>query len=133
MGEPIRIVDLARDLVRLTGRDPDTQPMHIVGLRQGEKLHEELFYDAEQVERTSIAKVLRATPQPAPAYVRDDVRALLALATGESEDELRTALLDYAGGAEKARPEELRRAARPGLWAVPMEIGDEARPASIVG
>ena len=45
MGDPIRIVDLARDLVRLAGRDPDTQPMDIVGLRPGEKLHEELFYD----------------------------------------------------------------------------------------
>ena len=37
------------------------QPMEIVGLRPGEKLHEELFYEAEQVEPTTVAKVLRAT------------------------------------------------------------------------
>ena len=47
MGEPVKIMDLARDLVRLAGRDPDSQPFDIVGLRPGEKLHEELFYASE--------------------------------------------------------------------------------------
>ncbi len=60
MGDPIRIMDLARDLVRLAGRDPDTQPIDIVGLRPGEKLHEELFYAMERVEPTAVPKVLRA-------------------------------------------------------------------------
>ncbi len=53
MGEPIRIMDLARDLVRLAGRDPESQPYEIVGLRPGEKLHEELFYASENIERTA--------------------------------------------------------------------------------
>jgi FlaA1/EpsC-like NDP-sugar epimerase len=95
MGEPIRIVDLARDLVRLAGRDPDTQPMDIVGIRPGEKLHEELFYDAERVEPTSVPKVLKAVSERPSATVRNDARTLLALATGGREDELRLALLDY--------------------------------------
>ena len=82
MGEPVRIVDLARDLVRLAGRDPDTQPMEFVGLRPGEKLHEELFYAAERVEPTEVAKVLRATPQPPPADLREQVNMLLSFATG---------------------------------------------------
>ena len=99
MGEPIRIVDLARDLVRLAGRDPDTQPMDIVGLRPGEKLHEELFYDAEEVEPTSVPKVLRAIAEAPATSVREDARELLALATGAREDELRTALLAYTIGA----------------------------------
>jgi FlaA1/EpsC-like NDP-sugar epimerase len=103
MGEPIRIVDLARDLVRLAGRDPDTQPMDIVGIRPGEKLHEELFYDAERVEPTSVPKVLRAVSERPPATVRDDARALLALATGGREAELRLALLEYVGQAGQAR------------------------------
>ena len=66
MGEPVRVLDLARDLVRLSGRDPDSQPIETVGLRPGEKLHEELFYDAEQVQPTSSAKVLRAQAAPPP-------------------------------------------------------------------
>jgi FlaA1/EpsC-like NDP-sugar epimerase len=97
MGEPVRIVDLARDLVRLAGRDPDTQPMDIVGIRPGEKLHEELFYDAERVEPTSVAKVLKAVSERPPTTVRDDARALLVIATGGREEELRLALLDYVG------------------------------------
>ena len=102
MGEPVRILDLARDLVRLAGRDPDSQPIEIVGLRPGEKLHEELFYDAEEVEPTASAKVLRAVAPPPPLDVRDAVREMLALATGEHDDALRAALMAYA--AEHAGP-----------------------------
>ena len=60
MGEPVRIVDLARDLARLAGRDPDSVPIQYIGLRPGEKLHEALFYDAETIEPTEHPKVLRA-------------------------------------------------------------------------
>jgi FlaA1/EpsC-like NDP-sugar epimerase len=95
MGEPIRIVDLARDLVRLAGRDPESQPIETVGLRPGEKLHEQLFYDAEQVEPTVSTKVLRALAPPAPPDVRDHVRRLLGLANGDQDDALRDALLGY--------------------------------------
>ena len=95
MGEPIRIMDLARDLVRLAGRDPDSQPIETIGLRPGEKLHEELFYDVEQVEPTASTKVLRATAPPPPPDVRDHVRRMLAFAGGEDEGALRDALLDY--------------------------------------
>ena len=59
MGEPVRIVDLARDLARLAGRDPDSVPFRYIGLRPGEKLHEALFYDTEDIEPTAHAKVLR--------------------------------------------------------------------------
>ena len=103
MGEPIRIVDLARDLVRLAGRDPDTQPMDIVGIRPGEKLHEELFYDAKQVEPTAVPKVLKAVSERPPATLRDDVRSLLALATGAQEEYLRETLLAYVGRTTAAR------------------------------
>jgi FlaA1/EpsC-like NDP-sugar epimerase len=102
MGEPIRIVDLARDLVRLAGRDPDTQPMDIVGIRPGEKLHEELFYDAERVEPTTVPKVLKAVSEQPSRTVRDDARTLLALATGGNEDELRLTLLHYVGQPRQA-------------------------------
>jgi FlaA1/EpsC-like NDP-sugar epimerase len=93
MGEPIRVMDLARDLVRLAGRDPDTQPMEFMGLRPGEKLHEQLFYDAERVEPTSTAKVLRAVSSPPPLGIRDDVQRLVELANGDRETDLRLAIM----------------------------------------
>ena len=95
MGEPVRVLDLAHDLVRLAGRDPESQPIQVIGLRPGEKLHEELFYDAEDVEPTASAKVLRTISTPAPTSVREDVQQLLTLATGGDEAGLRVALLDY--------------------------------------
>ncbi len=104
MGEPVRVMDLARDLVRLSGRDPDSQPIETVGLRPGEKLHEELFYDAEQVEPTASAKVLRAQTTPPPVEVREDARHMIAMASGADEPALRLALLDYVRDVEVTAP-----------------------------
>ena len=133
MGDPIRIIDLARDLVRLAGRDPDTQPMDIVGLRPGEKLHEELFYESEHVEPTSVAKVMRAGSQSPPIRVRDDVLELLALATGGREDQLRTALITYAISAGEPREVELATEAAVPSRVVPIDVADQPEPASVVG
>jgi FlaA1/EpsC-like NDP-sugar epimerase len=96
MGEPVRIMDLARDLVRLAGRDPESQPIEIVGLRSGEKLHEELFYGDETVDRTPSAKVLRVGAEPPPESVREDVFGMITLATGDHEEHLRDAVVQYA-------------------------------------
>jgi FlaA1/EpsC-like NDP-sugar epimerase len=104
MGEPVRITDLARDLVRLAGRDPESQPMETVGLRPGEKLHEQLFYDVEQVEPTLNAKVLRALAPPPSPDVREEVERLIAMATGEDESALRLALIGYVSGSGEAAP-----------------------------
>ncbi len=101
MGEPVRVMDLARDLVRLAGRDPDSQPFEIIGLRPGEKLHEELFYDAEHVERTLSPKVLRAIAPPPPREIREDVRRMMAMAGGDTESALREAMLWYVRSAEE--------------------------------
>jgi FlaA1/EpsC-like NDP-sugar epimerase len=103
MGDPVRIIDLARDLVRLAGRDPETQPMDVVGIRPGEKLHEELFYDAEQVQPTSVPKVLKAAADLPPTTLREEVRSLLVLATGAQEDHLRAALLAFVSRTTAAR------------------------------
>jgi FlaA1/EpsC-like NDP-sugar epimerase len=105
MAEPVRILDLAHDLVRLAGRDPETQQIEIVGLRPGEKLHEQLFYDTETVEQTDSPKVLRATAPPPPATIRDDVSSMLNLADGLSEPELRELLVAYASHPASLRGE----------------------------
>ena len=95
MGEPVRIVDIARDLVRLSGRDPDTVPYKVIGLRKGEKLHEELFYDQEAVQPTKVPKVLRAESQCPSEHVREDVRRLLSMTRQVAPAELCRALHAY--------------------------------------
>ena len=61
MGEPVRILDLARDLIRLSGLEPERDiPIVFTGIRPGEKLVEELVLDEEGVERTVHPKILVA-------------------------------------------------------------------------
>lgn len=57
MGEPIRIVDMAQQLVQLMGRHPDEVPIQFIGTRPGEKLYEELSTDGETYLQTSHAKI----------------------------------------------------------------------------
>jgi len=94
MGEPVRIVDLANDLIRLSGRDADSVPIRYTGLRPGEKLTEKLFYESEKVDETDVTKILRVKDTPAPRDIRDRARRLLALALGDTDDALRQALFD---------------------------------------
>jgi FlaA1/EpsC-like NDP-sugar epimerase len=61
MGEPVRIVDLARTLIRLSGKSEHDVEIRFTGLREGEKLHEELFYQHEQVISTSCEKIKRTS------------------------------------------------------------------------
>ncbi|HEX7742914.1 MAG TPA: nucleoside-diphosphate sugar epimerase/dehydratase [Sphingobium sp.] len=67
MGEPIKIVDIARRMIRLAGLRPDVDvPIQFVGLRPGEKLYEELFDSTEEQLRSSIPGVIEASPCPVP-------------------------------------------------------------------
>jgi FlaA1/EpsC-like NDP-sugar epimerase len=68
MGEPVRIGDLAENMIRLAGsqvrdeRNPDQGiAIEVIGKRPGEKLYEELFYDRNNVQQTSHPKIMRAT------------------------------------------------------------------------
>jgi FlaA1/EpsC-like NDP-sugar epimerase len=65
MGEPVRIVDLARAMIELSGLDPDRDvTVEIVGRRAGEKLHEELFNRYEQPRATVAEKIMLASREP---------------------------------------------------------------------
>jgi O-antigen biosynthesis protein WbqV len=68
MGTPVKIVDLARNLIRLSGMRPDVD-IRIVytGLRPGEKLYEELFAAREKLVGTGMPAVLAAFPHPVDA------------------------------------------------------------------
>ncbi len=61
MGESVRIVDLARSLIRLSGKFEHDVEIKFTGLRAGEKLEEELFYKHEQVLPTSCDKIKRTS------------------------------------------------------------------------
>jgi FlaA1/EpsC-like NDP-sugar epimerase len=60
MGEPVRILDLAENMIRLSGRNPNTDiAISFIGSRPGETLHEELWADDESVSPTGHTKILR--------------------------------------------------------------------------
>jgi FlaA1/EpsC-like NDP-sugar epimerase len=65
MGEPVRIVDLARNMIRLSGlRVGEDVEIHFTGLRPGEKLFEELYGDGEKRRPTLHPKIMAAAGAP---------------------------------------------------------------------
>jgi FlaA1/EpsC-like NDP-sugar epimerase len=66
MGEPVRIVDLARDMIRLSGFSEDEIKIEFTGLRPGEKLYEELLADGEATLPTPHPKLRIAKPSALP-------------------------------------------------------------------
>lgn len=81
MGEPIRIADLANDLIQLSGLEVGRDiPIVFTGLRPGEKLYEDIFFDGEFAEPTQCPKVMRSRlTAPGPELLQQ-VDELLALA-----------------------------------------------------
>ena len=96
MGDPVKIKDLARRLIQMSGLRPEIDiPIQITGLRPGEKLHEKLWSDSAKVYTTAFPRVLNVHPAPPPsnfsshleclelaAYTRDDLvtrRTLMAM------------------------------------------------------
>jgi FlaA1/EpsC-like NDP-sugar epimerase len=61
MGEPVKILDLARSLIRLSGKSEHDVEIQFTGLREGEKLNEELFYQHEKVTPTSCGRIKRTS------------------------------------------------------------------------
>jgi len=96
MGEPVKIVDLARDLVTLSGLRPGIDiDITFTGIRPGEKLFEELSTAAEQAEKTRHPKVFigRIKPHDWSEVVRG-VEILLATAAGNDMDRVRSAIAE---------------------------------------
>jgi FlaA1/EpsC-like NDP-sugar epimerase len=68
MGTPVRILDLAQNMIRLSGKEPERDiVIEFIGARPGEKLHEELWGDGENAVPTTHSKILRCATQPVDA------------------------------------------------------------------
>jgi FlaA1/EpsC-like NDP-sugar epimerase len=78
MGEPVRIIDLAQNMIRLSGKEPRLPnepaktsrdvPITFIGSKAGEKIHEELWSDDDAVGATSHPKILRLSRAPVDPY-----------------------------------------------------------------
>jgi len=100
MGKPVRILDLANDLIKFSGLRPGQDiEIKFIGLRPGEKLYEELLTAEEGLTKTSYEKIFVGQPQPLD-------KAVLATALGElfrdaardDEQGIRRALDELVGG-----------------------------------
>jgi FlaA1/EpsC-like NDP-sugar epimerase len=78
MGEPVRILDLAMQMIRLSGKDPEHDiDIEIVGSRPGEKLHEELWGEGEVAEPTLHPKIMRVSgPMVDAVWLQDELAEL---------------------------------------------------------
>jgi FlaA1/EpsC-like NDP-sugar epimerase len=118
MGEPVRIVDLAQQMIRLAGLVPEQDiRIEFVGLRPGEKLHEELFHDAEAAMPTANPALRLAAPRTADYAILarsiDDLETE-ARASNETRvlDLLQRLVPEYRRELAPAEPAKLPRPTR---------------------
>ncbi len=107
MGKPVKVLDLARQMIRLAGLRPEADiPIQFIGLRPGEKLAEELFHDRE-TQRTAAPGILLAAPRAIDlGLLRPQVEKLAELAEARRTEDMLAQLHhlvpDYGAPAPKA-------------------------------
>jgi O-antigen biosynthesis protein WbqV len=112
MNEPVRILDLALQMIKRAGKRPFLDiDIAIVGARPGEKLCEELFYPWEQLTPTTVAGVRAAIPNFDPAPRMRKFEELLAAAQARDVDWVKRTLIEivpefepFACGSASAKP-----------------------------
>jgi FlaA1/EpsC-like NDP-sugar epimerase len=96
MGEPVNIAEMAETLIRLHGREPHTEmKIEFIGMRRGEKLFEDLFYDPNHVDTTSHEKIFLSKLNDEKGGLIDEVRSVLD--SNMQDEELRRAIFSFAG------------------------------------
>jgi FlaA1/EpsC-like NDP-sugar epimerase len=106
MGEPVPIMDLARNMITLAGYEPETDiAIEVVGIRPGEKLHEELFNADERAQPTTADRIVRAVRDSAldPDWVEETVRRLESVVASGDEAGLAEHVVELMGDAGSAR------------------------------
>ncbi len=93
MGSRIKIVDLAKDMIRLSGNDENEIDIRFTGLRPGEKMIEELYTSSEKIKETSHNKISSATAEYSNiSECMSKIDELIELAVNNKEDEARDLL-----------------------------------------
>ncbi len=115
MGEPVKIVDLAKDMIMLSGlRYPEDIDIEFTGLRPGEKLYEELFYETEAGAKRIHEKIFCGSHEHAPKSVEINahISRLEEAAHGETQSALihLREIVQHYSGAEWT-PSRMRKAA----------------------
>ncbi len=95
MGQPVKIADMARELIRLCGKDPDTEiNIKFIGLRAGEKLYEELITEGEGIVDTLHEKimVLKSETHPSCPQLHRQLQTLARLAAQQDSHGIKRVL-----------------------------------------
>lgn len=90
MGAPVKIIDLAKDLIKLSGLEPEIDiPVKISGIRPGEKLYEELMTSEEEVDITKYEKIKSAHQNGLPDNFEYQLDKLLQAALNNDKEKIR--------------------------------------------
>lgn len=88
MGEPVKILDLAKDLIALSGYKEDDIKITFTGLRPGEKMFEELLLDVETADRTSHNKIFVCRANNSQATIKQELKILQKVLRMQSDTEI---------------------------------------------
>jgi FlaA1/EpsC-like NDP-sugar epimerase len=107
MGEPVKIIELAENMIRLSGQEPGVDiAIDIVGRRPGEKLHEELFNSDERQQPTAADRIVRAVREAPrdPEWVNGTLTKLENLVSTGDEANLAQQTVDLIVERRDAAP-----------------------------
>ncbi len=105
MGEPVRIIDLARQMIRLSGFTEEEVPIRVIGTRPGEKLFEELSTIGENLAPTELRKIHRCKPVPVdPGRVNALIERFQFTVRGRDGEGIRGLLAEMDIGYQPSAP-----------------------------